>query len=84
VRFRDAGAKFVHIPQFIGAFRIHAHQKTSAVINEIGFKEMNQIRQRLLGYVPSQKQIHEAIYLYVLKHILADRLFSIKMKLYKK
>ena len=56
VRFRDAGAKFAHIPQFIGAFRIHKHQKTSAAINEIGHQEMDWIRERLLGRVPSLKR----------------------------
>jgi glycosyltransferase involved in cell wall biosynthesis len=80
VRFRDAGAKFVHIPQFIGAFRIHSNQKTSTEINETGFKEMNQIRQRLIGHVPTQKEIRKAIFFYILKHICVDRMHSIKLK----
>ena len=31
LRFRDAGAKMVRFPRFLGAFRIHAEQKTTAL-----------------------------------------------------
>ncbi|KPF46972.1 beta-1,6-glucanase [Rhizobium sp. AAP43] len=72
VRFRDAGAKFAHIPRFMGAFRIHQQQKTSAEISEIGFQEMNRIRQRIHGHVPTQQQIHKAMVPFLLKHIWVD------------
>ena len=81
VRFRDAGATFAHIPRFIGAFRIHEHQKTSASINQIGNQEMNRIRQRLLGKVPTQAEIAKAILPFMLKHIAADKRFAIKTRL---
>src|SRR5262249_23541680 len=29
LRFREAGARFVRLPRFLGAFRVHARQKTS-------------------------------------------------------
>jgi hypothetical protein len=72
VRFRDAGATFMHIPAFMGAFRIHEQQKTSAVISEIGFQEMDRIRLRTLGKVPTRKEIRRAIFPYMLRHIFAD------------
>jgi predicted NodU family carbamoyl transferase/GT2 family glycosyltransferase len=81
VRFRDAGATFAHIPRFLGAFRIHAHQKTSAAINEIGNKEMNRIRLRLLGMVPTQTEIGKAILPFMLKHIAADKRYALKTRL---
>ena len=33
IRFKDAGARFAHIPKFLGGFRIHEQQKTSAKID---------------------------------------------------
>jgi hypothetical protein len=81
IRFRDAGAKFAHIPQFLGAFRIHEHQKTSASINEIGHQEMERIRERILGYVPHHKEIRRAILPYLVRHILVDMMYRIKERL---
>jgi glycosyltransferase involved in cell wall biosynthesis len=81
VRFRDAGAQFAHIPQFLGAFRIHEHQKTSAVINEIGHKEMDLIRERVLGRVPTRIEIRKAILPFLLKHVAVDITYRIKTRL---
>jgi len=81
VRFREAGAQFAHIPQFIGAFRIHEHQKTSAAINEIGHREMERIRERSLGRVPSYKEIRNAVFPYLLQHIVVDMTYRIKKRL---
>jgi glycosyltransferase involved in cell wall biosynthesis len=78
VRFRDVGAKFSHIPQFLGAFRIHEQQKTSALINEVGHQEMDRIRNRALGRVPSRKEIKAATLSYLLKHIAIDMLYRVK------
>jgi glycosyltransferase involved in cell wall biosynthesis len=83
VRFRQAGAKFAHIPEFLGAFRIHEQQKTSAVINEIGFQEMNRIRARINGANISRKEIRKNIALFMLKHIMFDLIFRVKSRLRK-
>ncbi|WP_313986284.1 carbamoyltransferase C-terminal domain-containing protein [Methylophilus sp. VKM B-3414] len=80
VRFRDAGAKFGHIPQFLGAFRIHEHQKTSAAISQIGYQEMGRIRERTLGYLPECKQIRKAVLPYLLKHIFVDMIYRLKTR----
>ena len=72
VRFRDAGARFERLPRFLGGFRIHQHQKTSAVISDIGFKEMNRIRERALGRVPTHLEIRKAVLPYLLRHCAAD------------
>jgi FkbM family methyltransferase len=81
VRFRDAGAKFAHIPKFMGAFRIHEQQKTSANINDIGHQEMDRIRVRLLGRLPDRKEIRNAAMPYMLRHIAFDLGYRIKTKL---
>ncbi len=45
-RFVDADAKFKLLPVFLGQFRMHEMQKTSANIETDGFKEMEIIRKQ--------------------------------------
>jgi glycosyltransferase involved in cell wall biosynthesis len=72
VRLRDTGSRFAHVPRFIGAFRVHDSQKTSALINEVGFAEMQRIRLRTLGREPNQGQIRRALVPYLAAHLLTD------------
>ena len=81
VRFREAGARFVRLPRFLGGFRIHSQQKTSASITEIGFQEMDRIRERVLGRVPSRIEVRNAIAPYMLKHVLSDLPWRIRERL---
>ena len=81
LRFRKAGAKFGHIPQFIGAFRVHAQQKTSHKIHELGQQEMNRIRLGCFGYIPSQREIRKAISPFLIKHVFFDKFHAIKDRL---
>lgn len=83
VRFREAGARFAHIPKFLGAFRIHQQQKTSAAINEIGHREMARIRERVLGHKPSQIEIRKAVLPFMLRHIRVDVAYRIRARLHK-
>jgi len=83
VRFREAGAKFAHIPRFLGAFRVHSEQKTSATINTVGFQEMDRIRERLSGRVPSRSEIRRAVLPFLFKHIWIDILYRIKIRLFR-
>ncbi len=43
-RFRDAGAKVVRVPRFLGCFRVHSNQKTSAKMADVGKTEMSWLR----------------------------------------
>lgn len=72
LRFRDVGARFERVPHFLGAFRIHAAQKTSAQISDIGFEEMDRLRLRALGRVPDWREIRRAVTPYLLRHVLTD------------
>ena len=81
VRFRDAGARFARLPRFLGGFRIHPHQKTSAVISDVGFKEMDRIRQRALGKLPTHIEIRKAVFPYLLKHCAADLAWRVRSRL---
>ena len=75
LRFRAAGARMVRLPRFLGAFRVHGAQKTSAVIEDVGFGEMNRLRQRELGREVSRAEIGRAIRRYVLAHIYHDAMY---------
>jgi GT2 family glycosyltransferase len=72
VRFRDAGLRFAHIPRFLGAFRVHSSQKTSAAISTTGQLEMARLRTRALGFEPDHRQIRAAIAPYLFCHLLVD------------
>jgi hypothetical protein len=81
VRFRQAGARFARIPRFLGGFRVHAKQKTSAGISDIGFEEMNRIRARILGRVPSTIEVRKAVAPYLMRHAAVDLGWRIRDKL---
>ncbi len=78
IRFRDAGARMVRVPFFLGAFRIHEAQKTSAAINSVGMAEMERIRERCRGYKPNQSEIRAAVAPYVFRHLWSDFLMRSK------
>jgi GT2 family glycosyltransferase len=48
-RFQQAGCRMVRVPYFLGAFRVHAEQKTSQAIHTTGAQEMRRIRTRFHG-----------------------------------
>ena len=57
LRFRDAGATFHRIPRFLGAFRIHEEQKTSAQIESLGNEEMHKLRTRAKGRPVTDREV---------------------------
>jgi glycosyltransferase involved in cell wall biosynthesis len=48
-RFQQASCRIVRVPYFLGAFRVHAEQKTSQAIHTTGADEMRRIRTRFHG-----------------------------------
>ena len=81
VRFRDAGAHFARLPRFIGGFRVHPQQKTSAVMSDVGFREMNRIRERLLGRVPTTLEVRKAVLPYLVRHVASDLRWSLRRQM---
>ncbi|HMO91612.1 MAG TPA: glycosyltransferase family 2 protein [Pirellulaceae bacterium] len=57
LRFKGAYGKFKRIGNFIGAFRVHDAQKTSAQIADVGAEEMNLLRKRELGRIPESLEL---------------------------
>lgn len=76
LRFRDAGAKFVRLPRFLGGFRVHPLQKSSAEISTKGVQEMGRLRERCLGRVVTEEEIAKGIESYVKLHLVYDKLYS--------
>lgn len=80
LRFKKVGAKFVRIPRFLGAFRVHQQQKTTLLLDQ-GHQEIDKIRKRELGYSPTVDEINAAVSSYLTRHIIEHHLFSIKLKM---
>jgi glycosyltransferase involved in cell wall biosynthesis len=68
LRFRKIGAKIVRLPRLIGGFRVHSEQKTNTNIAVIGTDEMNKLRERELGFVPDDIEIHKHLKKYIANH----------------
>lgn len=49
LRFMAAGANIVRIPYFLAAFRLHATQKTRALMGSVGQREIDQLHRRTFG-----------------------------------
>jgi GT2 family glycosyltransferase len=81
LRFRDAGAKFIRLPRFLGAFRVHAAQKTQD-LNAVGRDESARLRRRLHGRPVSDFEIMARTRGYVLRHALCSRLYSLGLLRY--
>ena len=60
LRAQQAGFKMIRLPRFLGCFRIHTEQKTSAMIDDVGQEEMQLVRRRYLGHAPTQPEIYRA------------------------
>lgn len=67
LRFRAAGMNFVRVPRFLGAFRVIETQKTQVLLETLGTTEMNRLRKRELGRVPSSRETRRAVRPYRLR-----------------
>jgi len=74
----DAGFRFKRLPRFLGCFRVHDRQKTSA-IHQVGAEEQKRLRRRHLGYEPTGKEIRHNIKGYLRRHVLFHRLYKLRL-----
>jgi len=82
MRFREAGAKFVRLPRFLGAFRVHDDMKSLKNIDTIGVDEMNQLRKKYRSPELSDQQLEGYIRKYLQKHIVLDKLYKLGLTRY--
>jgi hypothetical protein len=69
LRFRAAGAKIVRLPRFLGAFRVHAQQKTT-VDHWVGLEECDELRRRVHGRVLPLDEIGRQLRPYLARQVL--------------
>ena len=68
LRAQTAGFKFVRLPRFLACFRVHDEQKTAAIY-DVGRMEMQRLRNRYIGYEPTQAQINNAVFPYLVRQL---------------
>ena len=69
LRAQAAGFRMARIPRFLACFRVHEAQKTT-MIYELGRQEMQILRLRSLGRIPSQPQIYRAMMPYLIRQFV--------------
>jgi len=74
LRFMESNAKFVRLPRYLGAFRVHPQQKTSSIMACQGRSDIERLHQRYHGRKISQHEIRKNTLTYLLKQILHDKL----------
>jgi glycosyltransferase involved in cell wall biosynthesis len=78
LRFRDAGARFVRLPRFLGAFRYHAQQKTCYQLASRGFAEIKRLRGQCRdGKSVTFPEIKGKLSLYFLRHMVCHWLYQL-------
>ena len=77
LRFRDAGARFVRLPRFLAAFRVHAEQKTSAELGDVGSAEMERLRTRHVGRPVTGLEISQHLTEYLRRHKVYHKLYRL-------
>jgi hypothetical protein len=82
MRFLDAGARIVRLPRFLGAFRVHAQQKTSLQLAGIGALEMDRLRSRYHGRGLSHEEVRRGLVRFMLAHAICRRLYQVGLLRY--
>jgi glycosyltransferase involved in cell wall biosynthesis len=75
LRLRDAGARIVRVPRFLGAFRVHRAQKTTAEIDMAGADEMSKIRSREHHRDVSPEEVGRELRGYLRRHVALHKLY---------
>lgn len=81
LRAQAAGFRFARLPAFLACFRVHDEQKT-ATDYDVGRREMNILRERYLGYVPTQRNIYRAIMPYLVQQLVYHWMFRLGLLKY--
>jgi glycosyltransferase involved in cell wall biosynthesis len=82
LRLRDAGARIVRVPRFLGAFRVHTAQKTSAELDLAGAEEMARIRSREHHREVSPEEVDRQLRRYLRRHVRLHKLYRVGLLRY--
>jgi hypothetical protein len=80
LRFQRAGARIVRLPRFMGCFRAHAAQKSSAEIDTVGIGEMARLRERELGTSFSDYRLERNVLRFQYRAVWCDRLLRLGLR----
>jgi hypothetical protein len=82
LRFQEAGAKIVRLPYFLGCFRVHPQQKTSALISTQGQAEIDALRRRTFGrdITPDDLLKSEPLQRYLRRSAWIEQLWQWKLR----
>jgi glycosyltransferase involved in cell wall biosynthesis len=78
LRAHEEGFRFMRLQRFLGCFRWHDRQKTSAM-RQVGADEQKRLRRRHLGYEPTGKEIGRKIKGYLRRHVLFHRAYKLRL-----
>lgn len=74
LRFQKAGARIVRLPWFLGCFRVHDAQKSTAEMGTTGLAEMSRLRARELGSLFDEDRLGSKVVLFQHKAVWCARL----------
>jgi hypothetical protein len=77
LRFRRAGAAFVRLPRFLGAFRVHDAQKTAHLRSEQATAERHLLRMRETGGPITGEDVRSGLEPYLRRSTVYDRLYRL-------
>jgi len=80
LRLQEVGRRIERVPYFLGAFRVHDEQKTSAQIHTRGHDEMQRVRTRLHGATPDHSQLDRETRRTQLRGAIAARLLELGVR----
>jgi FkbM family methyltransferase len=82
LRLRAAGATFARLPRFLGGFRVHDAQKTSAQIEDVGANEMRRLRLRSMMRHVTNEEVDRAVQRYLRRHVVYHKLYRLGLLRY--
>jgi glycosyltransferase involved in cell wall biosynthesis len=82
LRFQAAGAKFVRLPRFLAAFRVHPAQKTSTQLADTGRQEKKRLREQYHGRPVSRYEIGRHTWFYLTRSMINDWLYRLGLLRY--
>ena len=72
----------MRLPRFLGAFRIHEAQKTSAIMDTQGQDEATRLRKRIHGRDVTRQEITQAVKPYLRRHHVRQKLYRVRLLRY--
>lgn len=83
LRFQAAGARIIRVPYFLACFRVHAAQKTSALMHGVGQKEITLLRERTHGrpFSPQELENDPRLIRYLRRSAFIESMWKLGVRL---